>query len=56
MRAWESGGSFRAAVEADKEVLSFLSIEKIRAAFSVPRQLSHVDRIFRQVFLQGTQN
>jgi len=56
MRAWESGGSFRAAVESDKEVLSFLSIEKIRAAFSVDRQLTHVDRIFRQVFLQGAQN
>ena len=56
MRAWESGGSFRAAVETDKEVLSFLSIEKIRAAFSVSRQLSHVDRIFRQVFLQDAQN
>jgi adenylosuccinate lyase len=56
MRAWENGGSFRVAVESDKEVLSFLSIEKIRAAFSVERQLTHVDRIFRQVFLQGAQN
>jgi len=56
MRAWESGGSFRAAVESDKEVLSFLSLEKIRAAFSVDRQLTHVDRIFRQVFRQDAQN
>ncbi|MCU1335233.1 MAG: Adenylosuccinate lyase [Bryobacterales bacterium] len=56
MRAWEGGGSFRAAVESDKEVLSFLTIEKIRAAFSVDRQLTHVDRIFRQVFRQGSQN
>jgi len=56
MHAWENGGSFRAAVESDKEVLSFLSIEKIRAAFSVGRQLAHVDRIFRQVFLQDAQN
>ena len=56
MQAWESGGSFRAAIQADKEVLSFLSIEKIAAAFSVDRQLAHVDRIFRQVFRQDAQN
>jgi adenylosuccinate lyase len=56
MRAWESGGGFRAAVESDEQVLSFLSLEKIRAAFSVDRQLTHVDRIFRQVFRQDAQN
>lgn len=56
MSTWERGGSFRSAVESDKEVLSFLSLEKIRAAFSTDRQLAHVDRIFRQVFGQGTQN
>jgi adenylosuccinate lyase len=56
MRAWESGGNFRAAVESDEKVLSFLSIEKIRAAFSVDRHLTHVDRIFRQVFRQDSQN
>ena len=52
MRAWESGNSFRAAIQSDQEVLSFLSIEKIASAFSVDRQLAHVDRIFRQVFRQ----
>ena len=56
MHAWESGASFRAAVESDKEVLLFLSLEKIKAAFSVERQLMQVDRIFRQVFRQDTQN
>jgi adenylosuccinate lyase len=56
MRAWESGGSFRGAVKSDKEILSFLSLEKITAAFSVDRQLTHVDRIFRQVFRQDAQN
>jgi hypothetical protein len=56
MRAWENSGSFRAAIQSDKEVLSFLSIEKIAAAFSVDRQLAHVDRIFRQVFRQDPQN
>ncbi|MBZ5674538.1 MAG: adenylosuccinate lyase [Acidobacteriia bacterium] len=56
MKSWEAGISFRSAVESDKEMLSFLTLEKIRAAFSVDRQLSHVDRIFRQVFRQDTQN
>jgi hypothetical protein len=56
MQSWEGGTSFRSAVESDKEVLSFLSIERIKAAFSVDRQLSHVDRIFRQVFRQVHHN
>jgi adenylosuccinate lyase len=50
MRAWESGTDFRAAIEADQEVLSFLRVEQIHQAFSVARQLAHVDRIFARVF------
>ena len=50
MRAWESGGDFRAAVELDKEILSYLSIGQIQKAFSVDRYLLHVDRIFTRVF------
>ena len=56
MRAWEQGTSFRAAVESDKEILSFLSVEKIRTVFSVDRHLAHVDRIFHQVFDQAPKN
>jgi adenylosuccinate lyase len=56
MQSWEGGTSFRSAVESDEKVLSFLSLEKIKAAFSVDRQLTHVDRIFRQVFRQDPQN
>jgi len=56
MQAWEGGGNFRAAVESDQEILSFLPLEKIRAAFSVDRQLTHLNRIFRQVFGQDAQN
>ncbi len=52
MRAWETGGDFRAAVEADPEILSFLKLEDIAQAFSTVRQLSHVDRIFARVFQQ----
>ena len=50
MEAWENGGDFRATMESNKEVLSYLSIEKITEAFSVARHLSHVDAIFRRVF------
>jgi len=50
MRAWESDGNFRASVESDKEILSFLSLEQIQQAFSVGRYLLHVDRIFARVF------
>ena len=52
MRAWESGGDFRAAVESDKEILSYLSLGQIQKAFSVDRYLLHVDRIFARVFPQ----
>ncbi len=50
MQAWESGGDFRAAIEADPEILRYLPLAKIQEAFSVARQLAHVDRIFARVF------
>ena len=54
MRAWESEGNFRASVESDKEVISYLSLEQIQQAFSVDRYLVHVDRIFARVFPETT--
>jgi adenylosuccinate lyase len=50
MAAWESGGDFRDAIERDPEILSYLSVERIREAFSLDRYLLHVDRIFDRVF------
>ncbi len=50
MHAWESDGNFRASVESDKKILSFLSLAQIQQAFSVGRYLLHVDRIFARVF------
>ena len=50
MRAWETEGDFRAAVESDPKILSFLSIEETRRAFSLDRQLANVGRIFARVF------
>ncbi len=50
MKAWEEEGDFRAAIEADPEIRSALSPEKIAEAFSLERQLRNVDRIFERVF------
>ena len=50
MKAWETEGDFRLAVESDEEILSYLSIEQIREVFSLHRYLSYVDRIFERVF------
>ncbi len=50
MRAWESDGDFQAEISGDPKVLSYLSIEKIKGAFSLDRHLEHVDQIFTRVF------
>ena len=50
MQAWESDGDFRAAVEKDPQITSFLSFEEMERTFSVDRQLGHVDEIFARVF------
>src|SRR5262249_37976192 len=50
LRAWESDGDFKATVESDKQILSYLSLETIREAFSLDRHLAYVDRIFDRVF------
>jgi adenylosuccinate lyase len=50
MHAWEAEGDFRLAIESDKEILKFLSLEQIQRAFSVDRYLEHVDGIFARLF------
>src|SRR5271165_4584032 len=45
-QTWENEGDFRAAVESDPKILSFLSVGQMRKAFSLERQLGNVDRIF----------
>ncbi len=50
MHAWETEGDFQESVEADQKILSYLSLERIRQAFSVPRYLANVDRIFARAF------
>jgi adenylosuccinate lyase len=50
MQAWESGGDFRAAIEADPEVKRRLTRDQLEEIFTLDRQLGNVDRIFRRVF------
>ena len=50
MRAWEEGADFRQLVEEDPDISSVLSAEEISTAFSLKRQLRHVDYIFERVF------
>jgi adenylosuccinate lyase len=50
MESFEDDTDFRAAIEADPEISKLLTKEKIAEAFSLDRQLRHVDYIFARVF------
>ena len=52
MQAWNSDGDFRAAVQADPAIKNHLKPEQFAHAFSLERQLKHVDTIFARVFGQ----
>ena len=52
MRAWESEGDFRAAIESLPQITALLPPEAIAHAFSLDRQLGHIDAIFERVFSQ----
>jgi adenylosuccinate lyase len=53
MKAWDEESDFRAAIEADPEIRSYVSPEQIAEAFSLERQLRNVDKIFERVFGKG---
>jgi len=50
MKAWESDGDFRAAMESHPQVAALLTGEQLANSFSLHRQLAHVDTIFARVF------
>ena len=50
MDAWENDGDFRAAVTADPAIAGLLDSAQLASAFSLERQLVHVDAIFDRVF------
>jgi adenylosuccinate lyase len=50
MHAWEHGEDFRRLVAADADISRTLTPSEIDTAFSLERQLRHVDAIFERVF------
>jgi adenylosuccinate lyase len=50
MRAWENDEDFRASIENDPQIQSYLKSDKISESFSIKRQLANVDLIFERVF------
>jgi adenylosuccinate lyase len=50
MRAWETGGDFRAAIQGDPETQRYLSAGKLQETFSFSKYLQRVDQIFQRVF------
>lgn len=50
MRAWEQDGNFQEAVAKDPQIQHYLKGEELTKAFSLERQLRHVDYIFSRVF------
>ncbi len=50
MQVWERREDFRALVEQDPDIRRYLKPREITRAFSVERQLRHVDAVFRRVF------
>jgi adenylosuccinate lyase len=50
MRSWEADGDFRAAVAGDPVIQKHLTPHDLDRAFSLERQLRHVDAIFNRVF------
>src|SRR5581483_2871488 len=50
MRAWETGGDFRAMVAVDPDISRTLSKQELDRAFDLKRQLRNVDAIFARVF------
>jgi adenylosuccinate lyase len=50
MRVWQTREDFRSLVERDAEIRKVLAPGEIARAFSLDRQLRHVDTVFRRVF------
>src|SRR2546426_1053089 len=50
MQVWRTREDFRALVERDPDIAKYLGPREIARAFSVERQLRHVDTVFRRVF------
>jgi adenylosuccinate lyase len=50
MQVWQTREDFRSLVERDPDIARHLTPREIARAFSLERQLRHVDTVFRRVF------
>jgi len=50
MQVWQTREDFRALVERDPDIARHLTAREIARAFSLERQLRHVNTVFRRVF------
>ncbi len=50
MQVWQTREDFKTLVERDPNIRKYLSPKEIGRAFSLERQLSHIDGIFRRAF------
>jgi adenylosuccinate lyase len=50
MNSWETESDFREAIASDPTIQRYLDPAAIEQAFSLERQLRHVDAIFSRVF------
>jgi len=50
MEVWQTGEGLRTLVERDPDIRRYLQPREIARAFSIERQLQHVDEVFRRVF------
>ena len=50
MQVWQTREDFKTLVERDPNIRNYLSPKEIGRAFSLERQLSHIDGIFRRAF------
>jgi adenylosuccinate lyase len=50
MQVWETREDFKSLVECDADIARYLTPREVTRAFSLDRQLRHVDTVFRRVF------
>jgi len=50
MEVWQTGENFRTLAERDPDIRRYLQPRQIAHAFSLERQLRHVDEVFRRLF------
>lgn len=50
MKAWKEDKNFRELVRKDKQITKRVSKKTLDRAFSLPRQLRNVDKVFKRVF------